>query len=115
MSAVGQERQPLAPGSTGPIPTVVPAARRWAPRFEGRWITKLLLILVLIGLAILFLYPFEWLIAAAFKPRGETFVARCLCSPAIHWRTFAYVIQKTDRRAGRKRGAPGRLSSVPDR
>src|SRR5438067_1439990 len=49
--------------------------------------------------------PGEW------EPRGETFVAGCLCSPAIHWRTFAYVIQKTDRRAGRKRGAPGR----PDR
>ena len=30
-------------------------------------------ILLLIGLAILFLYPFEWLVSAAFKPRGETF------------------------------------------
>jgi multiple sugar transport system permease protein len=73
MSAVGQERSPVAPGTTGPVPTVVPARRRWAPRFEGRWITKLVLILVLIGLSILFLFPFEWLAAAAFKPRGETF------------------------------------------
>jgi multiple sugar transport system permease protein len=73
MSAVGQERGPLAPGTTGPVPTVVPARRRLAQRLPKRWFGKILLILTLIGLSILFLYPFEWLIAAAFKPRGETF------------------------------------------
>ena len=30
------------------------------------------------GLSILFLYPFVWLISAAFKPRGETFDNRLI-------------------------------------
>jgi multiple sugar transport system permease protein len=29
--------------------------------------------MLLVGLSILFLYPFQWLISAAFKPRGSTF------------------------------------------
>src|SRR5690606_3626636 len=36
-------------------------------------IARLLLTLVLIGFSLLFLYPFAWLLAASFKPRGEVF------------------------------------------
>jgi multiple sugar transport system permease protein len=50
-----------------------PETRRrwWQP--ETSWGKLALLVAVLIVLSILFLYPLEWLAAAAFKPRGETF------------------------------------------
>ena len=50
-----------------------PETRRrwWQPETS---LPKLaLLVAVLVVLSILFLYPLEWLAAAAFKPRGETF------------------------------------------
>jgi multiple sugar transport system permease protein len=65
---------PVTAGAATPLPTVVPGRRPWwRPRADVGWLTKLFFVLLLIGLAILFLYPFEWLFAAAFKPRGETF------------------------------------------
>jgi multiple sugar transport system permease protein len=73
---------PVASGTAAPLPTVTVEAgrRRLVPKRS--WIAKALLVLVLVGLAILFLYPLEWLVAAAFKPRGDTFDNRFL--PA-HW------------------------------
>jgi multiple sugar transport system permease protein len=45
--------------------------RRWyRPRTV---IGKVILWIVLIGFLCLFLYPFAWLLAASFKPRGEVF------------------------------------------
>jgi multiple sugar transport system permease protein len=75
MSVAGQENAPpaVAAGAAAPLPTVVPARRWYQPRLEVSWITKLCFVLLLIGLSILFLYPFLWLISASFKPRGETF------------------------------------------
>jgi multiple sugar transport system permease protein len=64
---------PVAPGAAAPVPTVVPGRRWWRLEPNTSWITKTVLVVVLIGLAILFLYPLEWLAAAAFKPRGDTF------------------------------------------
>ena len=68
-----QAPPPVATGAGAPLPTVRLERSWWRPRLEVAWITRLFFILLLIGLAILFLYPFEWLAAAAFKPRGETF------------------------------------------
>ena len=62
------------------LPQAVPSQRRWLPKTG--WITFAIFLLVMIGLSILFLYPFEWLIAATFKPRGETFDNRFLPQ---HW------------------------------
>jgi multiple sugar transport system permease protein len=62
------------------LPQAVPSQRRWLPKTG--WITLAIFLLVMIGLSILFLYPFEWLIAATFKPRGETFDNRFLPQ---HW------------------------------
>jgi multiple sugar transport system permease protein len=64
---------PVAPGSTAPLPTVTTERRRRRPEPNIGWLWKALLVLVLIGLSILFLYPLEWLVAASFKPRGDTF------------------------------------------
>jgi multiple sugar transport system permease protein len=51
----------------------LPETRRrwWQP--ETSWAKLAVLVAVLVVLSILFLYPLEWLAAAAFKPRGETF------------------------------------------
>jgi multiple sugar transport system permease protein len=64
---------PVATGSTQALPTVHEQRRWYRPQPDLSWIWKGFFIVLLIGLAILFLYPFEWLAAAAFKPRGETF------------------------------------------
>ncbi len=64
---------PVATGSTQALPTVREEGRWHRLRPDVSWIWKGFFLLLLIGLAILFLYPFEWLAAAAFKPRGETF------------------------------------------
>ncbi|MGW9627234.1 carbohydrate ABC transporter permease [Microbacterium sp. NPDC055521] len=34
---------------------------------------RIVLTIILVGFALLFLYPFAWLVAASFKPRGEVF------------------------------------------
>ena len=70
------------PGVAQPSPelgagTVVPAPKRsWWRRasaspktFAGR----VVLLVLSIGFGLLFLYPFVWLLAASFKPRGEVF------------------------------------------
>jgi multiple sugar transport system permease protein len=56
-----------------PLEEVVTVGRRWRPQPEASWITKGLFVLLCIGLAILFVYPFLWLVSATFKPRGYTF------------------------------------------
>jgi multiple sugar transport system permease protein len=69
----GQENAPpaITAGSTNPTPQVV--RRRWRPQSTAKGVEKFLFLFLLIVLAIIFIYPFEWLIAAAFKPRGESF------------------------------------------
>ena len=69
------------PGVSRPVPegatvaVTVPKRSRWRrniaqPKtFAGR----IVLTIILIGFALLFLYPFAWLLAASFKPRGEVF------------------------------------------
>ncbi|WP_106816398.1 carbohydrate ABC transporter permease [Microbacterium timonense] len=69
------------PGVSRPAPeaatvaVTVPKRSRWRrnmaqPKsFAGR----IVLTIVLVGFALLFLYPFAWLLAASFKPRGEVF------------------------------------------
>jgi multiple sugar transport system permease protein len=69
--------QPNAPpfvtaGGTAPMPQVV-RQRRWRPRPSRSWLSRGLFLILLVGLSILFIYPFLWLMSAAFKPRGDTF------------------------------------------
>ncbi|MFL6025572.1 MAG: carbohydrate ABC transporter permease [Friedmanniella sp.] len=58
-----------------------PAARTRRPR---RWyrptsvLGKVVLWLALVAFSLLFLYPFVWLLAASFKPRGEVFDNRLI-------------------------------------
>ena len=73
MSAAGQENAPpfVTAGSTNPMPQVV--GRRWRPQPKASWIMRGFFVVLLVGLSILFLYPFIWLLSASFKPRGDTF------------------------------------------
>ena len=73
MSSAGQENAPpfVSAGSANPMPQTEPTRRR--PQPKASWLTRGVFVLVLIGLSILFLYPFAWLLSAAFKPRGDTF------------------------------------------
>ena len=69
------------PGVARPVPeaatvaVTVPKRSRWRrgiaqPKtLAGR----IVLTVLLVGFALLFLYPFAWLLAASFKPRGEVF------------------------------------------
>ena len=82
MTAAGQENQPL-PITTGTprgMPQVARARRRWRPKTS--WLTQGLFVVLLAGLAVLFIYPFLWLVSASLKPKGETFDNKLI--PA-HW------------------------------
>jgi multiple sugar transport system permease protein len=74
MASIGQQQvvaRSAAPArTTDDITTTQPPDRRHVVR---RRITKTVLTLVMIGFGSLFIYPFAWLVAASFKPRGEVF------------------------------------------
>jgi len=73
VSAGAQENAPpfVTAGATAPMPQVARWRRRPQPRVS--WISRGLFLLLLTALAILFIYPFIWLLSASLKPRGETF------------------------------------------
>jgi len=55
-----------------PIPQAAPWWRR-RPQPKRSWLTRAFFVVLLLFLSVIFLYPLEWLVAAAFKPRGDTF------------------------------------------
>lgn len=69
------------PGVSRPVPEAA-AAAVVQPR-KSRWrrglaqpktlVGRIVLTILLVGFSLLFLYPFVWLLAASFKPRGEVF------------------------------------------
>lgn len=69
------------PGVARPVPeaatvaVTVPKRSRWRRHFaQPKTLAgRVVLTAVLVGFALLFLYPFAWLLAASFKPRGEVF------------------------------------------
>lgn len=75
MTLGGQENAPplVNIGATNPQPTATPVPPWYRRRPTRKGASQILFVILLVALAILFLYPFEWLLAAAFKPRGETF------------------------------------------
>jgi multiple sugar transport system permease protein len=70
------------PGVARPVPEAaaaaspaLPARSRWRRAFSQpkTLAGRVILALILVGFSLLFLYPFAWLLAASFKPRGEVF------------------------------------------
>ena len=85
---------PIGTGAATPtIPQVVRAPRRW-PRPKRSWIWQAIFLLIVIGLSIIFIYPFVWLISASLKPANEVF-DNALIPNTFEWN---YDKQQTDPR-----------------
>jgi multiple sugar transport system permease protein len=70
------EQTRLAPAATAAaLPTV---ERRRGPRPNRGWIKQGLLIVVLLGLSLLFIFPLVWVISASLKPSSEVFDNRLI-------------------------------------
>jgi multiple sugar transport system permease protein len=74
VSIGGQENAPpfVTAGSTNPQSAEV-VRRRWRPQPKASWVEQGLFLALLTFLSVIFLYPFEWLLAASFKTHGEVF------------------------------------------
>ncbi|MET4583407.1 multiple sugar transport system permease protein [Conyzicola nivalis] len=67
--AAARAAAPLAAAETAEAPRVVPPRRRTT---RSR-IARVVLYVVLAGCAVVFTYPFVWLVSASFKPRSDVF------------------------------------------
>lgn len=83
LSRPGATRRVTSPaGGSGP--------RRWSPGDVIRLIGRVLLLALLAGFALLFLYPFAWLIAASLKLKEFVFDNSLIPSP-VQWSNYAEV------------------------
>jgi multiple sugar transport system permease protein len=72
-------------------PGKVSADKPWRdPHSWLRWTSRLLAFALLIGFALLFLYPFAWLIAASLKPREDVF-DNSLIPGHVQWSNYSQV------------------------
>lgn len=82
MSALsGSLNQPQAVGARAAAGEEPVAAEARAPRRSGGRgapIGRILTIAALVVIAVVFVYPFVWLVSASFKPRGEVFDNRLI-------------------------------------
>ena len=60
------------------------------PTSPAQLVGKLIMLLLLVGFALLFLYPFAWLVAASLKPREDVFNNALIPSP-IRWLNYTDV------------------------
>jgi len=67
--AAARAAAPLAAVATAEVPRVIPPRRRTT---RSR-IARVVLYVVLAGCAVVFTYPFVWLVSASFKPRSDVF------------------------------------------
>jgi multiple sugar transport system permease protein len=67
--------QPAAAAAVNPDALLGPPKRRKEDQYAGpkSAAAKVVLWVLLLGFSLLFLYPFAWLLAASFKPRGQVF------------------------------------------
>ncbi|HZC73117.1 MAG TPA: carbohydrate ABC transporter permease [Jatrophihabitans sp.] len=65
-------------------------SRNWGPRDFGRLVARLIVIAMLIGFALLFLYPLAWLVAASLKPKENVFDNK-LIPGTVKWSNYADV------------------------
>jgi multiple sugar transport system permease protein len=67
--AAARAAAPLAADETSEAPRVIPPRKRTV---RSR-VARVLLYVVLAGCAVVFTYPFVWLVSASFKPRSDVF------------------------------------------
>ncbi|MEU1972825.1 carbohydrate ABC transporter permease [Microbacterium sp. NPDC019599] len=93
---------PVDPAPSAPVSTLAadigdgtPRRRRVSRRAArgGRRIRRILVIAALTALAVVFAYPFVWLVSASFKPRGEVFDNK-LIPETFTWANYATVWQE---------------------
>ena len=70
-----------------PAPPLVRRRPRW-PRPEASWLKRAVFLVLLLGLSVVFVYPFLWILSASLKPEGFTFDNRLV--PAV-WEPRNYV------------------------
>ncbi|GCE76988.1 carbohydrate ABC transporter permease [Cellulomonas biazotea] len=89
MTAIGTPRpQAAPPGVVGaPVGAPPPPARPGRPRPPA---VRVLLWVLLVGLAVMFLYPFVWLLSASLKGRGQVF-DNALWPQTVHWDNYVRV------------------------
>jgi len=82
-----------------PTITSRPASVRKPPRVDfgpsliGRVLGRTVTLLLLIGFALLFLYPFVWLVSASLKPKSEVFDNK-LIPDTIQWSNYKEVFNQ---------------------
>jgi multiple sugar transport system permease protein len=81
----------IAPTTPTTSPTSAVARRRGPGRMS--WPGRILLTAVLVGFALLFLYPFAWLIAASLKPASQVF-DNALIPHTVRWKNYVQVWQE---------------------
>jgi multiple sugar transport system permease protein len=76
---------PAAPAPAAAAAVVPPRRRRWRPTSP---VKAGIFIALLVGLSVLFMYPFVWTISASLKPREEVFDNRLIPE---HWHPSNYL------------------------
>jgi len=73
-------------------PASVTKAQRtyFGPSYVGRVAARIVTLLLLAGFALLFLYPFAWLVSASLKPKSEVFDNK-LIPDTIQWSNYEEV------------------------
>ena len=76
MTQAATPAAPAAPQAPMAAAAVVPPRRRWRPTTSP--LKAGIFITLLVGLSVLFLYPFIWTVSASLKPRDEVFDNRLI-------------------------------------
>ncbi len=75
------------------VPPIAGRGRGW-PRLRTGHLRRALYLVILSGLAIIFIYPFVWAVSASLKPRAEVFNSELIPNPA-QWENYRTVWEST--------------------
>ena len=73
-----------------PAPVTKANRLNFGPKTVGRWVARLVVLALLVGFALLFLYPFAWLVAASLKPKSDVF-DNALIPHTFRWANYKEV------------------------
>ncbi len=76
---------PLTTTPLVPAPPLVPGGQRWVPTAGP--VKRLAYLATLVGLSVIFLYPFLWVVSASLKPRANVFDNKLI---PTHWHFSNY-------------------------
>ena len=73
-----------------PAPLIRPKRTNFGPSDAGRLLAKVVVVAMLSGFTLLFVYPFVWLLAASLKPKSEVF-DNALIPNTLKWSNYREV------------------------